>query len=55
VVAARRREVLRADAQGRLRISLVLGPSNRFQQFTPEEKAKPSRFHRVTVRVRPAA
>ena len=37
-----------------LRVVLTLGPSNRFQEFTPKEKANPSRFHRVTVRVRAA-
>jgi S-formylglutathione hydrolase FrmB len=47
-----RRTLLRANAQGRLRIVLKLGPDNRFQQFTPDEKANPSRFHRVTVTVR---
>jgi hypothetical protein len=31
----------------------VLGPANRFQEYTPEEKAAPSRFYRRTVRVRP--
>jgi S-formylglutathione hydrolase FrmB len=43
---------LGADPHGRLHISFVLGPSNRFQEYTPEEKASPSRFHRVVVRVR---
>jgi hypothetical protein len=41
-----------ADRRGRLRISLTLGPPNRFQEYTPEEKASPSRFYRRTVRVR---
>jgi S-formylglutathione hydrolase FrmB len=52
-VAARgHRTLLRADDRGRLRVVLTLGPSNRFQEFTPQEKANPSRFHRVTVTVR---
>jgi esterase/lipase superfamily enzyme len=55
VVARRRRTTLRADARGRLRIAVGLGRANRFQEFTPEERATPSRFHRVTVSVRPAA
>ena len=55
IVARGRRTLLRAGSMGRLRISFEIGPDNRFQQFTPEERATPSRFHRVTVRVRPAA
>jgi hypothetical protein len=54
VVAGGRRLLLRADRGGRLRIALRLGRANRFQQFSPEEKANPSRFHRVTVTVKPA-
>jgi hypothetical protein len=54
VVAGGRRRLLRADGHGRLRIALRLGRANHFQQFSPEETANPSRFHRVTVTVRPA-
>jgi S-formylglutathione hydrolase FrmB len=54
VVAGGRRLLLRADQDGRLRIPLRLGPANRFQQFSPEEKANPSRFYRVAVTVKPA-
>jgi hypothetical protein len=54
VVVGGRRQLLRADQDGRLRIALRLGPANRFQQFSPEEKANPSRFHRVSVTVKPA-
>jgi hypothetical protein len=54
VVASGRRLLLRADQDGRLRIPLRLGPANRFQQFSPEEKANPSRFYRVAVTVKPA-
>ena len=54
VVAGGRRLLLRADRDGRLRIALRLGHANRFQQLSPEEKANPSRFHRVTVTVKPA-
>jgi S-formylglutathione hydrolase FrmB len=46
--------LIKADRHGRLRLALTLGPSNRFQEFTQEEKATPSRFHRVKVSVRPA-
>jgi hypothetical protein len=53
-VAAGRRLLLRADQGGRLRIPLRLGPANRFQQFSPEEKANRSRFYRVAVTVKPA-
>jgi S-formylglutathione hydrolase FrmB len=49
-----RRTTVTADRRGRLSIALRLGPANRFQQFTPEERQTPSRFHRVTVTVRPA-
>jgi hypothetical protein len=54
VTVAGHARLLTADRHGRLRIALTLGPSNRFQDFTPEEKATPSRFHRVKVSVRPA-
>jgi S-formylglutathione hydrolase FrmB len=47
-------ERIQADRAGRLRVALALGPSNRFQEFTPQERATPSRFRTVTVRVRPA-
>jgi S-formylglutathione hydrolase FrmB len=46
------RRTLRADARGRLRMTFALGPANRLQQFTPEERASPSRFFRTVVRVR---
>jgi S-formylglutathione hydrolase FrmB len=49
-----RPSTIQADRRGRLRIALRLGPANRFQQYTPEENKSPSRFHRVTVTVRPA-
>jgi S-formylglutathione hydrolase FrmB len=51
-VAGGARRTLAADRRGRLHISLTLGPPNRFQEYTPEEKASPSRFYRKTVRVR---
>ena len=54
VVAGGRRLLLRADRHGRLRIALRLGRANRFQQFSPEENANPSRFHRVSVTVKQA-
>lgn len=54
VVARGHRTLLRADDRGRLRVVLTLGQSNRFQEFTPQERANPSRFHRVTVTVRAA-
>jgi S-formylglutathione hydrolase FrmB len=50
---AARRTFVRADRRGRLTIRLTLGRDNRFQQYTPEEKQNPSRFHRVAVAVRP--
>jgi S-formylglutathione hydrolase FrmB len=50
---ATRRTTVTADRRGRLRIALRLGPANRLQQFTPEERQTPSRFHRVTVTVAP--
>jgi S-formylglutathione hydrolase FrmB len=51
-VAGGARRTLTADRRGRLQVSLTLGPPNRFQQYTPEEKASPSRFYRRTIRVR---
>jgi S-formylglutathione hydrolase FrmB len=51
-VAGRARQTLTTDRRGRLHVSLTLGPANRFQQYTPEERASPSRLYRRSVRVR---
>jgi S-formylglutathione hydrolase FrmB len=49
--AGARKTNRRADARGRLRLRVPLGPANPLDQYSPAEQASPSHFFRTTVTV----